>query len=119
MLPEPPRLPLVGAMRAVRTVFSAPTRTGADQERTLIGSMGHRPGRSGKKEVVPSNLRLRLSASYCPFGLSASRIVGGPFGPFLSAARNHPVRYAAPLHPTRDHRPLFLGTRCPLKSSAL
>lgn len=33
--------------------------------------------------MIPSNLCLGLSAPYCPFGLSASRIVGGPFGPFL------------------------------------
>ena len=31
----------------------------------------------------PSNVRLGFSASYCPFGLSAFSIVGGPFGPFL------------------------------------
>ncbi len=77
---------------------------------------GHLTGarRERKKEVVPSNLRLGLSASYCPFGLSASRIVGGPFGPFLSIARNHPVRYSAPVQAPRDFRPFLLGTRSPV-----
>ena len=77
---------------------------------------GHLTGarRERKKEVVPSNLRLGLSASYCPFGLSASRIVGGPFGPFLSITRNRAVRYSAPVQAPRDFRPFLFGTRSPV-----
>ena len=51
----------------------------------------------------------RIMPSYCPFGLSASRIVGGPFGPFLSIARNRPIRYSAPVHPPRTFDPFSLG----------
>jgi len=63
--------------------------------------------------MVPSNLRLGFSASYCRSGLSAFPIVGGPFGPFLSIARNQDAHYSGVLQAARDHRPQVLGTHAP------
>ena len=103
-----------GSNRLVDLTRASPQRPSADSR---ADGAGHRPGAWGSRrlpicpealpsgaernEVVPSNLGFDLSASYCPFGLSASRIVGGPFGPFLSIARNRVVRYSAPVHSAR------------------
>ena len=101
--------PRIGAIAAPE-----PPNRRTDRARWVIARQERK-----EREAVPSNLRLGLSASYCPFGPSASRIVGGPFGPF-------PTDFSEPCPTLRGGSPSHQGPSAPssrdllpLQSSAL
>ena len=85
-----------------------------------IGLDGSSPGRSGKKEKrfrVTFGLAFRPPTVRSALGLPVSSVDLSVR--FLPISRNHALRYAAALHPTRDHRPLLLGTCCPCRAPPL